>query len=80
MGVSERDLADAGILTRAYYTLGLFFLGGLDLGTPVGGPEAARTVLWLAYFAAPLITGSWCRWPSGSGRPATTWCWRGPDA
>jgi Trk K+ transport system NAD-binding subunit len=58
VGVSERDLAGAGLFTRAYYALGLFVLGGLDLGTPVGGPDAARTVLWITYFAGPLITAS----------------------
>lgn len=58
VGVSERDLADAGLLSRAYYTFGLFVLGGLDLGTPVGGSTVARAVLWISYFAAPLITAS----------------------
>lgn len=58
VGVSQRDLSAAGLATRAYYALGLFVLGGMDLGTPTGGPLAARTVLWAAYFAAPLITAS----------------------
>ena len=58
VGVSERDLVDAGLFTRAYYALGLFVLGGLDLGTPTGGPDVARTVLWITYFAGPLITAS----------------------
>ncbi len=58
VGVSERDLTDAGLFTRAYYAFGLFVLGGLDLGTPVGGPAFARTVLWITYFAGPLITAS----------------------
>ena len=40
--VSERDMAGAGLLSRAYYTFGLFVLGGLDLGTPVGGTPIAR--------------------------------------
>ena len=56
VGVSERDLTDAGIAEKAYYALGLFVLGGLDLGTPVGGPPWARTLLWSAYFLAPMIT------------------------
>lgn len=56
VGVSERDLSEAGIFSRAYYALGLFLLGGLDLGVPTGGPALARSVLWVAYFAAPLIT------------------------
>ncbi|MDX1494730.1 MAG: NAD-binding protein [Longimicrobiales bacterium] len=58
VGVSERDLSDAGISTLAYYALGLFVLGGMDLGTPTGGGDVARSVLWFTYFAAPLITAS----------------------
>lgn len=58
VGLSQRDLADASLLQRAYYALGLFVLGGLDLGTPVGGPELARTALWVAFFVAPVITVS----------------------
>ena len=56
VGVSERDLSALGIAERAYYALGLFVLGGLDIGTPTGGPPAARALLWVAYFAAPIIT------------------------
>jgi Trk K+ transport system NAD-binding subunit len=33
-------------------------LGGVDLGTPVGGPLWGRALLWTAYFAAPVITAS----------------------
>jgi voltage-gated potassium channel Kch len=59
VGVSDRaGVAQAGLLTQAYYTLGLFVLGGMDLGVPVGGPRAARALLWFAYFAAPTITAS----------------------
>jgi len=58
VGISQRDLSDAGLLQRAYYALGLFVLGGLDLGTPVGGPPLARGLLWATYFVAPLITVS----------------------
>jgi len=58
VGVSERNLAGAGIAQIAYYTVGLFVLGGLDLGTPVGGPLYGRALLWTAYFVAPLITAS----------------------
>ena len=58
-GVSERpDVLTAGILTKAYYALGLFVVGGLDIGTPIGGPVWARSLLWLAYFGAPLLTAS----------------------
>ncbi len=57
--VSDRPgLPDASVLTRVYYALGLFVLGGMDLGTPIGGPDWARHLLWLSYFAAPTITAS----------------------
>lgn len=56
VGVSERDLLDMGLAEHAYYALGLFVLGGLDIGTPIGGPPVARALLWAAYFAAPLTT------------------------
>ena len=59
VGVSDRvSLAHAGLLTHAYYALGLFVLGGLDLGVPVGGTQAGRALLWFAYFLAPSITTS----------------------
>ena len=57
--LSERpEIVNAGPLTKAYYTLGLFVVGGLDLGTPDGGPLAARILLWIAYFGCPLLTAS----------------------
>ncbi|WP_428262421.1 NAD-binding protein [Haliangium sp.] len=56
-GASERPgLGEAGLLTKVYYTIGLFVLGGLDLGTPTGGTGLARGLLWFTYFAAPAIT------------------------
>jgi voltage-gated potassium channel Kch len=59
VGVSDRpDLVERGVLAKAYYTMGLFVLGGLDLGVPVGGPPMARALLWLTYFSAPAITAS----------------------
>jgi len=58
VGVSQRDLAGAGIGERAYYALGLFVLGGLDIGIPEGGPPVARGLLWATYFFAPAITVS----------------------
>ena len=58
VGVSQRDLSGAGIGERAYYALGLFVLGGLDIGIPEGGPAVARALLWAAYFLAPAITVS----------------------
>ncbi len=56
--VTERDLAGTGPAAKAYYVLGLFVLGGLDIGTPTGGPPLGRALLWGAYFAAPVITAS----------------------
>jgi Trk K+ transport system NAD-binding subunit len=57
--VSERpDVPEADILTKAYYAVGLFVLGGLDLGTPTGGPLYARILLWIAYVVAPVWTAS----------------------
>ena len=59
VGLSERpEAAEAGLLTKAYYSLGLFVVGGLDLGTPVGGPLIGRVLLWLAYFGCPLLMAS----------------------
>lgn len=59
VGVSERAaVTDADFLTKIYYTLGLFLFGGMDLGTPVGGPLWGRGMLWTAYFLAPVITAS----------------------
>jgi Trk K+ transport system NAD-binding subunit len=52
-GVSASDWP-----TKAYYSLGLFVVGGLDLGTPVGGPLSGRIALWIAYFGAPLLMAS----------------------
>ncbi len=56
--VTERDISTAHPLMLIYYSLGLFILGGLDLGEPVGGPAWGRACLWIAYFGAPLLTTS----------------------
>lgn len=61
LGVSttERsDIESSGLLVKAYYSLSLFVVGGVDLGTPVGGSAFARALLWFAYFAAPAFTAS----------------------
>ena len=61
MGVSlsERpDVQTADMLTKAYYSLGLFVMGGLDLGTPIDGPIVARMMLWLSYFGSPMLAAS----------------------
>lgn len=60
-GVDASDrpgIPDAGVAAQLYYTVALFVLGGIDLGTPVGGPDWARGLLWFAYFAAPAVTAS----------------------
>jgi hypothetical protein len=55
--VSERPgLPAASAAVQLYYALGLFVLGGLDLGVPTGGPLWARTMLWAGYFLGPAIT------------------------
>lgn len=57
--VTERpDFTSANMLSRAYYSLSLFVVGGLDLGTPVGGPVIWRALVWLAYFGAPVLAAS----------------------
>ena len=59
VSLTERpDVAQSSLLTKAYYSLGLFVVGGLDIGTPVGGPLVARWFLWVAYFGAPILTAS----------------------
>jgi len=55
--VSEREIP-AAPLAHIYYVICLFVLGGLDLGTPNGGPQWAHALLWCVYFAAPLVTAS----------------------
>ncbi|MEM7585596.1 MAG: NAD-binding protein [Acidobacteriota bacterium] len=57
--LSDREgIPQASWPTKAYYTLGLFVFGGLDLGVPQGGPVWGQALLWLAFFAAPAITTS----------------------
>lgn len=61
MGVSlsERpDIVSSAPLTKAYYSLGLFVMGGLDLGTPQGGPLIGRWLLWVSYFGSPILAAS----------------------
>ncbi|HCP45712.1 MAG TPA: hypothetical protein DIU15_06705 [Deltaproteobacteria bacterium] len=58
-GVSDRAGVGSGdLMADVYYTLGLFVLGGLDLGVPNSGPIVAQKMLWVAYFFAPLIVTS----------------------
>ncbi|WOJ94770.1 NAD-binding protein [Congregibacter variabilis] len=53
---------DAGvsrsILVDCYYALSLFVIGGIDIGTPQSGPAWAVALLWLSYFAAPILAVS----------------------
>lgn len=59
VGVSERPgLPGERLPARVYYALSLFVLGGVDIGTPIGGPNLARNLLWAAYFLAPAVTTS----------------------
>ena len=59
VSLTERpNVAGDGLLTKAYYALSLFVVGGLDIGTPTGGPAWARILLWGCYFGAPLLTAS----------------------
>ena len=56
VAVTERpELATSGILTKAYYSLSLFVVGGVDLGTPIGGPPVGRFLVWISYFGSPVL-------------------------
>ncbi len=56
VSVTERpELATAGLIAKAYYALSLFVVGGVDLGTPTGGPALGQAMLWTAYFSAPML-------------------------
>lgn len=59
VALTERPgVTEAPMLERLYYILGLFVVGGLDLGVPMGGPMWAQSLLWTAFFGAPLLTAS----------------------
>lgn len=59
VGLSERpNLQSVDYMTKAYYSMGLFVMGGLDLGTPEGGPLLGRIMLWISYFGAPILAAS----------------------
>ena len=56
VSVTERpELASAGIMAKAYYALSLFVVGGVDLGTPIGGSRLGQVLVWTAYFGAPML-------------------------
>jgi voltage-gated potassium channel Kch len=54
----QPDIVDAPFVVKAYYSMGLFVVGGLDIGTPVGGPLYGRILLWIAFFGSPLLAAS----------------------
>ncbi|WP_274053210.1 NAD-binding protein [Thalassomonas haliotis] len=59
VSLSERpDVVNADMLTKAYYSLGFFVMGGLDVGLPRGGHVVGRFLLWIGYFGAPILTAS----------------------
>jgi len=59
VSVSERPgVVSDGFLVQAYYSLSLFVVGGVDLGTPQGGPLYGRVLLWLSYFGAPILAAT----------------------
>ena len=59
VSLSERPTVGADSwLIKAYYSLGLFVVGGLDVGTPQGGTWIGRALLWIAYFGSPLLMAS----------------------
>ena len=45
VGLTERPMSPSATLEQIYYILGLFVVGGLDLGMPVGGPMWANITL-----------------------------------
>jgi hypothetical protein len=51
----QPGLPDAAWPIKIYYALGLFVLGGLDLGVPSSGPWWGKTMMWVAYFGCPAI-------------------------
>lgn len=55
-GLAPASCAEVGWAARVYYAVALFFLGGIDLGTPVGPEGPWRTAMWFAFFLAPAIT------------------------
>ncbi|MEM9255826.1 MAG: NAD-binding protein [Pseudomonadota bacterium] len=59
VAVTERpEIVEADLLTKAYYSLSLFVVGGVDLGTPYGGTFLGRALVWTAYFGAPILAAS----------------------
>ncbi len=56
VSVTERpDVVGSNILVKAYFSLSLFVVSGIDLGTPTGGPAIGRVLLWISYFGSPIL-------------------------
>ena len=59
VNVSDRgDIPDDAFLVQLYYAIGLFALGGMDLGMPTGGPRLWQNILVTAYFVAPALAAA----------------------
>lgn len=59
VSVSERpEVGSSNLLIHAYYSLSLFVVGGVDLGTPFGGSSWGRALVWISYFGAPILAAS----------------------
>lgn len=59
VSLTERpEVTSDSLLAKAYYSLGLFVIGGLDIGTPTGGPLYGRILLWVSFFGSPLLAAS----------------------
>jgi len=59
VNVSDRgDIPNHDLLVQFYYAIGLFTLGGMDLGMPIEGPVFWRWVLLFDYFFAPIIAAA----------------------
>jgi len=80
VNVTDRgDIPNDALFVQLYYAIGLFALGGMDLGMPTGGSRFWQNALLAAYFLAPglaaaaVIEGLWrAIW----GRLIDHWPWR----
>ena len=50
----QPDIVDAPFVVKAYYSMGLFVVGGLDIGTPVGGPAIRTNIAVDSIFRVPI--------------------------
>lgn len=59
VNVSDKgDIPDRDLFVQMYYAIGLFTLGGMDLGMPIEGPFFWRYLLLFDYFLAPTIAAA----------------------